>query len=382
MKKGMGIDMKEREYDYWLSKINNIGPKKIDFLLDYFGNSEEVYKASENSINEAINSAVEQGIVRFNKKDADKILDNKDPERIHKEYNILIKKDIHFITKLDKEYPDKLRPLYNGPFAIYVKGNIPDMTRKMIAIVGTRNASVYGMEMTKYLAKSLASAGLGIISGLARGIDTYAHKGALEVSGITYGVLGCGIDICYPRENIELYMEMQIQGAIISEYPPGVKPYASNFPMRNRIISGLSDGILVIEAQEKSGSLITVDLGLEQGKDIYAIPGRITDALSIGCNNLIKMGAKLVGSPNDILEELLVNCDINHITNDNSQATTHMTKEEILVYESITLEPTNIEEIADITSIPISDLMEPLLKLELTDKIKQPYRNSYMKNFL
>lgn len=298
------------------------------------------------------------------------------------DYDALINKGIRFITKLDKEYPEKLRPLYNGPFSLYIKGNLPDMTRKTLAIVGTRNASAYGMEITKYFSKSLATSGIGIISGLARGIDTYAHKGALEASAITYGILGCGIDICYPRENIEIYMEMQEKGAIISEYPPGEQPYASNFPMRNRIISGLSDGILVVEAKEKSGSLITVDMGLEQGKDIYAIPGRITDTLSIGCNNLIKMGARLVGSPDDILEELLANYGNNHIVNDNYLVTKNMTKEEILIYESIALEPTNIEEIAAITSMPIPDLMEGLLKLELRDQIKQPYKNFYMKSIL
>ncbi|HHX12933.1 MAG TPA: DNA-protecting protein DprA [Clostridiales bacterium] len=374
--------MNDKKYNYWLSNINNIGPKKIDFLLDYYGISEEIFKASENSIVEAINTAMEQGIVRFDKKDADNIRDNKNIERIHMEYNMLLKKGIQFITKLDEDYPEKLRPLYNAPFSLYIKGNLPDMSRKMLAIVGTRNASAYGMEMTKYFSKSLAAAGIGIISGLARGIDTYAHKGALEASGITYGILGCGIDICYPRENIEIYMAMQNKGAIISEYPTGEKPYASNFPMRNRIISGLSDGILVIEAKEKSGSLITVDMGLEQGKDIYAIPGRITDALSIGCNNLIKMGARLVGSPDDILEELLTNYDNNHEANDNSPVKKNMTKDEILIYETIALEPTNIEEIAGATAIPIPDLMEHLLKLELKDMIKQPYKNFYMKRIL
>ena len=374
--------MKDREYNYWLSNINNIGPKKIDYLLDYYGSSEEVYKASDDSINEAIKLAMKEGIVRFSKKDADNIRDYKNPERIHMEYNVLLEKGIKFITKLDEEYPKKLRPLYNGPFSLYIKGKLPHIERKILAIVGTRNASAYGMELTKYFSQSLAASGVGIISGLARGIDTCAHKGALEVSGLTYGVLGCGIDICYPRENIDIYMEMQNHGAVISEYPPGEKPYASNFPMRNRIISGLSDGILVIEAKEKSGSLITVDMGLEQGKDIYAIPGRITDALSIGCNNLIKMGAKLVGSPDDILVELLTNYDNNHKSNDNSQLTKNMTEEEILVYESIALEPTNIEEIVRNTSIPISDLMEHLLKLELRDMIKQPYKNFYIKSNL
>ena len=374
--------MNEREYNYWLSNINNIGPKKIEYLLDYYGSSEEVFKASESSIDEAINTSMKQGSVRFDKKDADNIRDNKNIDRIHMEYNILLKKDIQFITKLDQEYPQKLRPLYNGPFSLYIKGNLPDISRKALAIVGTRNASAYGMEITKYFSKSLATAGIGIISGLARGIDTHAHKGALEVSGITYGILGCGIDICYPRENIQIYMEMQEKGAIISEYPPGVQPYASNFPMRNRIISGLSDGILVVEAKEKSGSLITVDMGLEQGKDIYAIPGRITDSLSFGCNNLIKMGARLVGSPHDILEELLTYYSNNHSINDNFPVTKNMTKEEILIYESIDLEPTNIEEIAAITSIPIPDLMELLLKLELSNMIKQPYKNFYMKSIL
>lgn len=371
--------MSDRKYNYWISNIKNIGPKKIDYLLDYYGSSEEVFKASEDSIEEAINIAMEEGIVRFDKKDGHNIRDNKNLDRIHMEYNILINKGIQFITKLDAEYPEKLRPLYNAPFALYIKGNLPDMNRKMLAIIGTRNASTYGMEITKYFSKSLAAAGIGIISGLARGIDTYAHKGALEASGITYGILGCGIDICYPRENIEVYMEMQNKGAVISEYSPGEQPYASNFPMRNRIISGLSDGILVIEAKEKSGSLITVDLGLEQGKDIYAIPGRITDTLSIGCNNLIKMGARLVGSPDDILEELLTNYENKHIENDNSLITKNMTKEEILIYETIALEPTNIEEIAGATAIPISDLMEPLLKLELKDLIKQPQKNYYMR---
>ena len=128
-------------------------------------------------------------------------------------------------------------------------------------------------------------------------MDSYAHQGCLLVEGSTYGILGCGIDICYPKENINIYMDMQKKGGVISEYGPGIKPLAYNFPMRNRIISALSDGIVIIEAREKSGSLITVDMGLDQGKNIYAVPGRITDKLSMGCNNLIKMGAKVVTSP-------------------------------------------------------------------------------------
>ena len=206
-----------------------------------------------------------------------------------------------------EEYPQKLRKIYDPPMKLYVLGNKEILKQKGIAIVGTRNATEYGKNIALQISKELSQNGINIISGLALGIDTYAHKGNIcaQSKGKTIAVLGSGIDEIYPKENIELARKIiQTGGCIISEYPLGTKPSKLNFPKRNRIISGLSDGILVVEAGEKSGALITAEFGLEQGKEIFAVPGDITKIQSRGTNMLIKDGAKIVLSSQDILEEL------------------------------------------------------------------------------
>ena len=244
-----------------------------------------------------------------------------------------------------------------------------------MAIIGARDCSSYGMEIAKFLSEAVAGEGIGIISGLARGIDACAHIGALKAGGSTYGVLGCGIDICYPKENINLYMELQKGGGILSEYVPGTQPLACHFPMRNRIISGLSDGILVIEARKKSGTLITVDIGLEQGKNIYAMPGRITDQLSTGCNNLIKMGAKPVTSPEDILEDFQI-----YTTSGKEEKSviSVLGHEELRIYQALSQEPKHLEDIVGTTKLPVSRLMEYLLSMEMRGIIRQAMRNYYV----
>ena len=191
--------------------------------------------------------------------------------------------------------------------------------------------------------------------------------------------MGCGIDICYPPENINLYMDMQQNGGIISEYGPGINPLPYHFPMRNRIISGLSDGIAVIEAKEKSGSLITVDLGLEQGRNIYAVPGRITDKLSAGCNNLIKMGAKMVTSPQDILEDLVDYAKVLRTDSESGQIKLAglLDSREQAVYDAIGLTPVHVEELALLTGFELGELMEHLISLELKDLICQPVNSRY-----
>lgn len=371
--------MIKEEYNYWISSIPNIGPKKIELLLNTFNTAEEVFKASGNVLEKVIENARLDQTVRFLSSDLESILHSKDKERIHKEYRRLIERGIRFISKEDEEYPDKLRQIYNAPFAIFVKGRLPGNEQKAIAIVGARECSSYGKEVTRYMAKSLAEEGVVILSGMARGIDTFAHKGALEAGGVTCAVLGCGIDICYPKENIKLYMEIQKEGAIISEYAPGIQPFAGNFPMRNRIISALSDGILVVEAKEKSGSLITVDMGLEQGKEIYALPGRICDILSSGCNNLIKMGAKPVTTPMDILEDLFPN-GLGNAPKELQTSRMSFNERERKVLDCLGFEPMYIEAIANQTDIPVMELMEILIKLELQGLIRQSTRNHYIKN--
>lgn len=369
--------MEKVHYNYWLANLKNIGALKISALLKVFEDSEEIYKASEKEIVKRLNENKETiGIVKS--KDIDTIIDRdkKDIKKIQDNYNKLGDMGINFVCQGDKYYPSILYNIYGSPFALYYRGKLPDEKRKTLAIVGARNCSQYGREMAKSFASALARAGIGIISGLARGIDTYAQQGALAGGGETYSIMGCGVDICYPRDNINLFMEIIKKGGVISEFPPGTPPLAGHFPMRNRIISGLADGVFVIEAKEKSGSLITVDMGLEQGKDIFALPGRITDKLSEGCNNLIKMGAKPVTNPNEILEDLLPNhVDKKAKSKININSLEQKGK---VVYANLSLVPRHIEEISMDTNMAIDELMEQLLDLELRGYARQTMKNYYV----
>lgn len=214
----------------------------------------------------------------------------------------LNKSKIKIIKIEDKDYPEKLKNIYNPPKELYVLGNEKILNETAIAIVGSRDCTKYGAQNAYKFAYEISKRNIGVISGFARGIDAYAHKGALLEKGKTIAVLGCGLDIIYPSENFELYKKIvQVGGAIITEYPLGTKPEKYHFPERNRIISGLAEKILVIEAKERSGALITVNYALEQGKDVYAIPGNITSLNSVGPNELIKEGAFIVTNIQDIV---------------------------------------------------------------------------------
>lgn len=366
--------MEQEPYQFWLAKLNNIGVKKIERLLEVYGSAKEVFKVSKEALYKQRSQGVFGGLI--SEKDVEEIAFDRNRDKITENYNCLIHRGISFVSKESVGYPEKLRNIYSAPYALYGKGGLPKEGDKVIAVVGARECTPYGMEMTSYLAGALAKEGIAVISGLARGVDAYAHQGALSCGGITYAVMGCGIDICYPRENISLYMEMQREGGIISEYAPGVKPLAGHFPMRNRIISGLSDGIVVIEAKDKSGSLITVEYGLEQGKEIYALPGRATDRLSEGCNNLIKLGAKLITSPKDILEDLLPL--YTEGSRDKREAALKEGDQSIL-YACLSSDPRHIEEIVLLSGLPIDRVMEQLLLLELQGLIRQTIKNYYCK---
>jgi len=371
----MGI-VREELYKYWIASIPNIRANKIEAMLEFFGNPEDVFLASTKSMYD-MKKFCEKKKIRMTNKNIDFIIASKDMDKINKEYTYLREHGINFVTKLDDSYPEKLRHIFDAPFSLYTKGKPFPNHRKAISIVGARECTIYGRETAKYLAAAIAREGIVVISGLARGIDSYAHTGAVSVGGSTYGIMGCGIDICYPRENINLYMEIQDRGGLISEYGPGEKPLAYHFPMRNRIISGLSDGILVIEAKEKSGSLITVDMGLDQGKNIYAVPGRISDKLSCGCNNLIKIGAKMVTTPEDIIEDLLGYSSRKEDGQLNFNGL--LNADEQIIYENLTLSPKHMDDLLTITGFEFGQLMENLLSLELKDMINQPMMNYYVK---
>ena len=278
----------------WLSLIKGLGSRKKLELLQEYGNPKKIYNLTESELLKV------RGI---GKELAKKILDKNIKEQIYKHIKYMQKYKIDIININDKKYPQILKQIYDPPISLYIKGNVEILNGKNIAIVGCRNSSKYGEEAAKYFAYNLSAKGINIISGLARGIDTYAHIGNLgammhngnDICGKTIAVVGNGIDIIYPKEN--KYLEEKIiksGGCIISEYPLGTKPEKFNFPARNRIISGLSKGVLVIEARAKSGTLITIDFALQQGRDVYVVPGNINSVNSVGTNDLIKQGAKLV----------------------------------------------------------------------------------------
>ena len=287
----------EDEKKYWLgfSAFAGIGPKKFLLLRDYFGSAKKAWLASSFELLKAgLGQNLLTSFVEFRKKlDLDS-------------YFLRLRENrIECQTLEDKNYPENLKNIDNPPFVLFVKGNLKANDRWAIAVVGSRRMSSYGELVTKKLVKDLVGFNLTIVSGLARGIDTMAHKTALRFKGRTIAVLPCGLDIVYPSENKNLVKQIIDKGgAVVSEYPPGFRVSRGNFPARNRIVSGLSLGALIIEGAERSGSLITARLAGEQGREVFAVPGQVTSKNSFTPSLLIKMGAKLVWDVNDILEEL------------------------------------------------------------------------------
>ncbi|MEN6351171.1 MAG: DNA-processing protein DprA [Syntrophomonas sp.] len=281
------------------------------------------------------------------------------------------------ITIEDDDYPPMLRVISQAPFILFYRGR-PEVLRQLcLAIVGSRKASAYGKKVAHDLARDLAAAGVVVVSGLARGIDSEAHQGAMDGSGTTIAVLGSGIDVVYPPENRKLYEKILEQGTIVSEFLPGSHPEANNFPRRNRIISGLSSGVLVVEARQKSGALITADFALEQGRDVFAVPGPVSSESSKGTNNLIKQGAKLVSSVEDILEEYVSPLPNSRIEEQQTLLMLDRSEEEILKY--ISYEATHMNDILTASSMNNGLASTLLLKLELYGLIKCLPGNYYVR---
>lgn len=287
---------REQPYAYWLM-CAPIGDATKSRLLLRFGRPSGVFEASEKAL---LDSALSIG----KKERWIAYIKERQEENVKREYEELQIKGILFYPEYHPHYPMKLLSIPARPFGIFVKGKLPDVRQRSLAIVGARDCSEYGQYVARHFAEKMAQNGVAVISGLARGIDGIAQRAAMEAGGESFGVLGCGADICYPKSNEKLYRMCMERGGILSTYLPGTPPTPNLFPPRNRIISGLSDGILIIEAREKSGTIITADLALEQGKDVFVIPGRVTDRLSDGCNSLIRQGASLIQSPEQLLEEL------------------------------------------------------------------------------
>ena len=358
----------EKEYLYWLCHVPLLGAVKIKRLYEFMGSYKRIYTEGKN--------LAEAGLLKAN--EASALNEYKDKlAECQKELEKTEKKGIRFITSYDKEYPRRLLDIYGYPAAIFCKGRLPEEERPAAAVVGARNCTNYGRQMAAYMAGELARAGVQIVSGLALGIDGSAHEGALKAGGDTYGILGCGINVCYPRENCKLYERLPQQGGILTEFMPQEAPKPCNFPMRNRIISGISDVVLVMEAREKSGSLITASLGLEQGKEIFALPGRVTDPLSVGCNRLIADGADSLLSPDAVLEYF--HMQRGKMLRVHEKSGNGLAKKEKMVYSCLDLQPKSLEEIVSLSGLSVSDCMSALLELEMSGYILQTSHQYYGK---
>jgi len=353
--------LKQRDIVIWLNHIEGIIHKDIEHLANYFYNIEEVWHADEKHI---INALTDRSIISA------KIIENRNERFVEKIFGSLDDNNILPLTIFDSAYPSKLKNIYDPPYVIYVKGNKIDFDIPLISIVGTRRATPYGKWAAHQFAKELAKWGVGIISGLALGIDTCGHKGALDGNGYTIGVLGCGLGQYYPASNRALTDEIFKKGCVISEYCLGTPPLKYHFPARNRIVSGLSDGVIIIEAPEKSGALITAGFALDQGKDVYALPGNINNIQSKGANKLIRDGARILLEVDDIIENLKYRYPMDKM-NEKQSIKDDLSDLEIRVFNVIKRNPINIDLIINETGIKASELNPILTILEIKGYINQ-----------
>lgn len=358
----------------WLASLQGIITRKKVELLRIFDSPEEIYRADALAL-------AQTGIL--SQENIKAILSARNQDATERTIENLQKHRIQVITLADESYPPLLKSIIDPPVCLYVKGTlIPD--EPMVGVVGSRKASGYGVSVAKKLACELTRYHICVISGMARGIDTAAHVGALSGSGRTIAVFGCGLDIVYPPENKKLMERIIESGAVISEYPPGVLPAPHHFPVRNRIVSGMSVGILVVEAGEKSGSLITAQLALEQGRDVYALPGNVISVNSKGTNKLIQDGAKLVTSVEDILEELawfkgLQSTSMLSPDRSGSAKTNHeeLDGDEQRVLELLAIEDLQIDEIHQKMACDLPLLHRILLSLEMKGLIRREAGGRY-----
>lgn len=354
-------DDREEKYLFWLCSIKGIGLSRLCALRKHFDSAEEIYYAPREKI-WGLNLLKKQELVHF--------FSSRENTDWKEEWRELGTRGIRFVSYFHRDYPECLRHVYQPPKRIMVKGNLPDPNRPSIGIVGARDCTNYGRDMARMFGCRLAREGVQIISGMARGIDGWGHQGALEGGGDTYAVLGSGVEVCYPASHRSLYGSIQKHGGVLSEFPIFSRARPGFFPLRNRIISGLSQGLLVVEARDRSGSLITADAALEQGKDVFAVPGRIGDELSVGCNRLIRQGAVPVLSPGDILE---------YYGMEPHKKETKVTEWEQRILDWMPGMPVHVDQITGALKIPATDVVKGLLQLQNRGEIEEISRGYFMK---
>jgi len=354
-----------------------MGSRKQNILLNYFSDAKAAYMATEEELRQ---------IPGFTENNIRVVQKNKDMSVTERGFEMLELRGISYIPKYNEKYPFLLKEIDDAPIGLFCLGEFPAQDDFKVAIIGSRKCSEYGLSTARNFGEALAKNDVVTVSGMARGIDSMAHRGAVENNGQTIAVLGCGVDICYPPENVELRDKISQNGCVISEYPLGVPPHARHFPARNRIISGLSHLLIVVEAGKQSGTLITVDQALEQGRSVMAVPGNITNQYSYGTNDLIKQGAEPVCSFDDILDvlgldklmrvgeitKIIKQKKKSKITKKNtSNPTDGLAPDEKLVYDVLDFESLSLEELVVKTNSKINVIQYLLTMLELKGLIRK-----------
>jgi DNA processing protein len=352
---------------YWVgfNMVPGIGAARLRTLLDHFGDLEDAWNASTYELQQA----------GLDRRSLESLLRVRETLDLDAEMERLQRAGVQVVTWPDERYPPNLRQAYNAPPLLYVRGSLEMRDEWAVAVVGTRRASVYGKEAARMVCAGLAQAGVTVVSGMAQGIDTIAHRACLEAGGRTIAVLGCGVDVVYPAQNTHLAGEIAERGALISEYALGTRPDARNFPPRNRIISGLTLGTVVIEGDMGSGALITAGFALEQGREVFAVPGNIFARASRGTNYLIQQGAKLVTQVGDVLEELNLT-----MVSEQAQARTVIpeNKTEAVLLERLSAEPIHVDALGRAVNLPIAQVTSTLALMELKGMVRQVGGMSYV----
>lgn len=356
--------MEDKKYWAALSTVPELGAKRIALLVEFFGSAKEVLTAPEKRL-------LETGLPSHAVSSLLKVRNHIDPDR---EWRRLSALKLGVITLADGDYPPLLRQIYDPPAILFYRGDLTVLDKPCIALVGARKATEYGKSAARKLAAELVRAGTVVVSGMARGIDSCAHIGALQADGTTVAVLGCGPDVCYPPENLQLRERIVRSGVILSEFPPGTQPKPQHFPMRNRIISGLSLATVVVEAAEKSGALITADCALEQGRDVFAVPGSIHSPLSRGCHRLLKDGAAMAEQAADILQCLgLAEVQVDDVPGPG------LTPLQSRILAAMEFEPVHFDEIAGRCQVKAPELAAALVEFELAALIKKLPGNYFLR---
>ena len=367
-KRGRSVRMEEF-YLMWLSRVEGIGFKRANQLLEHFGSGEAIWYAEPEEIRQVLPDKM-----------GEVLLTSRDEDQLNEWIIELEEKQIDFYSYWHPRYPKLLKEIYHPPMGIYVRGELPDDEIDTVAIIGARKCSRYGATVAYEIAKDLGKTNVIVVSGMARGIDSEGHKGILDGGGKTIAVLGCGVDICYPPENRELMKRIMENGCILSEYPPGMPAVPGNFPARNRIIAGLSKMVVVVEAGKKSGTLITADMALECGRDVYVVPGNVTSALSYGTNALIKQGCPIITEGKDILISLGIAYKKEEKEKFKSKVAENISAEEKEVYDLIEEEtPISAEALCRKLQKEIQEVQYILSLLELSGYIVKIPQAGYVR---